>query len=451
MTPDPVSPKRGFPKFVKHALHKIAHRRHRRGLTDEEIADEYARRLHSRGILVTITSLIVLTIAAAVVLVPFAYMLLISLKGPAQVGNGNLFPEELIAYFRQDASWIQVQLGERQVVALNNLKAVPVLPAGSAPFAPWPEPKPLPQGVMFATTVSLERQSPVSPFVSALLELRGYHSPASSKNEPVIIYLPSDKPELWLPVEGNIVPRTFATVTARMLSNYRNLVYWDDLKQGNILAWVSKGYPRWYINSLFVAFVTVTIGLFFDSLAAFAFAKFQFPFKKALFALLVGTLMIPYPVTLVPTFFIFAKLDFYNTYAALIVPGIVSAFGIFLVRQYMEGIPDDMLHAARVDGASDFQLYRTIMLPTARPVLAALAVFRFIYQWNTYLYPLVLTNKDTMKTVQLGIATMEDVHGMVDYGMQMAGSTLAVVPILLVYMFMQKHFIAGITMGSAKG
>ncbi len=193
------------------------------------------------------------------------------------------------------------------------------------------------------------------------------------------------------------------------------------------------------------------LGVFLDSLAAFAFAKYEFPAKRLLFALLLATLMIPYPVTLVPTFFIFANLGFYNTYAALIVPGVVSAFGIFLVRQYMQNIPNEMIDAARVDGATDFQVYRRIILPAARPVLAALAVFRFIYQWNTYLYPLVLTNKDSMKTVQLGIATMEDMHGTVDYGMQMAGSALAVIPILLVYSFLQKHFIAGITMGSAKG
>jgi multiple sugar transport system permease protein len=236
-----------------------------------------------------------------------------------------------------------------------------------------------------------------------------------------------------------------------VLQNYRTLLQWDLLTNGNLLMWVSQQYPRWFINSLFVAISTVLLGVFLDSLAAFAFAKYEFPLKRVLFALLIGTLMIPYPVTLVPTFFIFAKLHFYNTYAALIVPGIVSAFGIFLVRQYMENIPDDMLAAARVDGASDFQVYRRIVLPAARPVLAALAVFRFIYQWNTYLYPLVLTNKDSMKTLQLGIATMEDMHGTVDYGMQMAGSAVAVIPILIVYAFMQKHFIAGITMGSAKG
>ena len=266
----------------------------------------------------------------------------------------------------------------------------------------------------------------------------------------IAVFLPGPN-QMWVPVEGRVRDRTLGNVASRLFDNYQRLLRWNTLKAGSVISWVQSGYPRWYFNSLFIAATTVLLGVFLDSLAAFGFAKFNFPLKRALFAILIATLMIPYPVTLVPTFFLFAKLGFYNTYLALIIPGIVSAFGIFLVRQYMETIPDDMLHAARVDGAGDFQVYWKVILPTARPVLAALAVFRFIFQWNTYLYPLVLTNKDSMKTVQLGIATMEDIHGTVDYGLQMAGSAMAVLPILLVYMFMQKHFIAGITMGSSKG
>jgi multiple sugar transport system permease protein len=226
---------------------------------------------------------------------------------------------------------------------------------------------------------------------------------------------------------------------------------WDRLESTGLLRWITTGYPRWFLNSLFVALSTVLLGLFFDSLAAFAFAKFDFPLRRPLFLLLLATIMIPYPVTLVPTFFLFAKMGFYNTYAALVVPGLVSAFGIFLVRQYIMTIPDDMLDAGRVDGASDFRLYMHIIVPTARPVLAALAVFRFIWQWNSYLYPLVLTNRDNMKTVQLGLSTIQDNYGMMDHGLQMAGAALAVVPILVVYSLMQKHFISGITLGSVKG
>lgn len=427
--------------------------KHERELSEESLADYHARRLHGHGILHKLTGLVVLTVAAAVVIIPFVYMLLISLKGPAQVGTGRVLPEELLAYARTRAAWIEVKLTEEQAVALNwlNESSIPVAPVGEAGYLPWQEPGLPPSSAIQARTISLERESAGNANHSALLELPDAERrfrPGSS----VYVFLPaSEDLREYLPVEGKIISRTFGAVMARVLNNYRILSGWDTLLSGRILDWVSTGYPRWYLNSLFVAISTVLLGVFFDSLAGFAFAKFNFPFKRFLFGLLLTTLLIPYPVTLVPTFFIFAELGFYNTYAALIVPGIVSAFGIFLVRQYMHNIPDEMIAAARVDGASDFQVYRKVILPTARPVLAALAVFRFIYQWNTYLYPLVLTNKDSMKTVQLGLATMEDIHGTVDYGLQMAGSALAVVPILLVYAFMQKHFIAGITLGGSKG
>jgi len=423
----------------------------REELSEEQLADLQAKHLHGHGILYKLTALLILTVAAMVVVIPFIYMLLISLKGPAQVGNGRVLPEELIAFFRSKAAWVEVILDPEEAVAVNQLSSVPVLLTDASHFGPWPEPRPLPGGVENATTVSLERQSAVTQTISVLLQVRETEQQLAPGTE-VTVFLPAkNQPFMWMPLEGRVIPRTLWSVLGRVLANYRVMTGWENLSSGHLLSWVSSGYPRWFINSLFVAISTVLLGLFFDSLAAFGFAKFEFPYKRPLFALLLATLMIPYPVTLVPTFFIFAELGFYNTYAALIVPGLVSAFGIFLVRQYMENIPDDMIAAARVDGASDFQVYRRVVLPTARPVLAALAVFRFIYQWNTYLYPLVLTNKDSMKTVQLGLATMEDMHGAVDYGLQMAGSALAVLPILIVYMFMQKHFIAGITLGSAKG
>ena len=424
----------------------------REELSEEKLADYHSQMLGGgRSIWFTLLAMGVLTVMATVVIIPFIYMLMISLKGPAQVGNGQLFPTELVSLFRKRTAWVKIPLNGQQAVAFNRATAIPVLPSTVAPYSPWPEPKALPAHTIDAQKISLERPDINQTALEALVEVSGPRATQLKNDEAVTAYLPAQQAGLWVPVEGNAVRHSTGAILSRLTRNYRETLEWNTLLQGNILKWVSTGYPRWFINSLFVAISTVFLGVFLDSLAAFAFAKYNFPLKRVLFALLVGTLMIPYPVTLVPTFFIFAKLGLYNTYAALIVPGVVSAFGIFLVRQYMENIPDDMIAAARVDGASDFQVYRRIVLPTARPVLAALAVFRFIYQWNTYLYPLVLTNKDSMKTLQLGIATMEDAHGVVDYGMQMAGSALAVVPILIVYAFMQKHFIAGITMGSAKG
>jgi ABC-type glycerol-3-phosphate transport system permease component len=417
-------------------------------LSEEQLADYHSNRLHKLTFSQTLASLLVLSIGAAVVILPFAYMLLISLKGPAEVGNGRLLPDELENFRTGRTAWIEVLLPAENAASVSDMNSIPVFPADAVTSAPTP-PGRLPTGIVSAKRLAIQRLDSDDNKIRLLLEAPD-PSGDLARGGAVNIYLPAAH-QTWQPVEGTVHRRTIMDVASRLLINYQRLLNWDMLQMGKLLDWLKGGYPRWYFNSLFVAVCTVVLGVFLDSLAAFGFAKFRFPFKRVLFALLIATLMIPYPVTLVPTFFLFAKLGFYNTYLALVIPGVVSAFGIFLVRQYMETIPDDMLDAARVDGAGDFQVYWKVVLPAARPVLAALAVFRFIFQWNSYLYPLVLTNKDSMKTVQLGIATMEDMHGTVDYGLQMAGSAMAVMPILVVYMFAQKHFIAGITMGSSKG
>lgn len=403
---------------------------------------------HRYGVAHTLAGFFILTFFATVVLAPFGYMLLISFKNESEMGSGRILPEQVAAFFRRgalDALWVEADLSKTQAATVA--KGVTAHAAPGYPITTNAVDS-LPRGAQKTKLISLSKAGNRSEVVRVLLEAHKTEF-AGRPEAGATIYVPTERGK-WEPVAAQPVKRSAINMLGRLVANYTSLIGWNDLRSGRILTWISAGYPRWYINSLFVAFATVALGLFFDSLAAFAFAKFNFPFRDALFALLIATIMIPPPVTLVPTFFIFAKMDLYNTYAALIIPGMVSAFGIFLVRQYMRSIPDDMLDAARVDGASDFSVYRHIVIPTARPVLAALAVFRFIWQWNTYLYPLVLTNKDSMKTIQLGLATMEDAHGTVDYGMQMAGAALAVIPILIVYAFMQKHFIAGITMGSVK-
>lgn len=407
-------------------------------------------RVGERTLVRTLLGFVLLTIFAAVVIVPFLYMLLISCKRPSELGNGRLLPDALRdmgSLRRKDLVWINAQLDEEQAVAINTRDEVPVGPLILTEVTSGTI-RQLPPSTLFAHKLSIERPSFSQHVIDLLLEAQDTTGALQLSAHPVVYYPTKDGG--WRSLPGNFAPRSVLTIADRLTGAYQTLINWPVLKSGNLVSWLSNGYPRWYINSLFVAICTVVLGLFFDSLAAFAFAKFNFPFRRSLFALLIATIMIPYPVTLVPTFFIFAKMGLYNTYLALIIPGLVSAFGIFLARQYIQTIPDDMIDAARVDGASDFKIYRHVILPTARPILAALAVFRFIYQWNTYLYPLVLTNRDSMKMVQLGLATMQDAYGTVDYGTQMAGAALAVIPILIVYAFMQRHFIAGITLGSVK-
>lgn len=403
-----------------------------------------------QGVGTSIASIVLLTLFSAVVIMPFIYMVSISLQSTSEVGRGEVMPQALrsLVEIRHDLAWIRVELTDEQSAALNKISEIPVVPRVQGTFIGSTVTR-LPDESVAGRVLALHKPGIESRFVETLIEVadrgRNFRSGVNAT-----VFYPGEIDGTWKAVSGQIVRRNLQNVLGRLFANYNSLVNWNDLRAGRLFRWLSAGYPRWYFNSLFVAVATVVLGVFFDSLAGFAFAKYEFPLRKPLFALLLGTIMIPYPVTLVPSFFIFAKLGLYNTYAALIVPGLVSAFGIFLVRQYVQGIPDDMLNAARVDGATDFGIYRHVILPTARPVLAALAVFRFIWQWNSYLYPLVLTNRDSMKTVQLGLATLQDHYGLVDHGVQMAGATLAIVPILVVYMFMQRHFIAGITLGSVK-
>lgn len=407
------------------------------------------------SLLRTVLGVLFLALFALAVVVPFVYMFLMSLKSPSEMGNGRWLPDALLDLLRLrkgEVVLLRVELSDEQLASLNTAPGAPFAPMLAAPppmldqmLVPT-----VPREALWARRVALEKPSAAARHVLALFELRDPEKKLR-RIDRFALLAPHPSGNAWQAIEAKRIPHSFSTLVGRLFVNYRALVRWDTLAEGRVLEWIARGYPRWYINSLVVAALTVVMGIFFDSLAGFAFAKFDFPLRRPLFAVLVATIMIPYPVTLVPSFFIFAKLGLYNTYAALIIPGLVSAFGIFLVRQYIQTIPDALVAAARADGASDFEVYRYVILPTARPVLAALAVFRFLWQWNSYLYPLILTNRDSMKTLQLGLATLQEAFGTLDYGLQMAGATLAVIPILVIYLFMQRHFIAGITMGSVKG
>lgn len=425
-------------------------------LREEREADEHARWPMSRSVVASLARGIVLTAMAVVVLVPFFYMLLISLKAPSEVGNRRLLPAGLESLLQPGSgrlAWVRSELTDEQAAVLAGAETLYVGPASASNFVARALPAP-PRGTVAARVLALDKPRTGEGIVSAILEAPDPEGLLAHASD-VSLFIPAPVAGTWMAVSATATERRVRDVVGRLFVNYRELLRWKEAfgPDGGLMAflrWTSHGYPRWFLNSLLVALTTVLLGVFFDSLAAFAFAKFNFPGRDILFAVLLLTVMIPYPVTLVPTFFIFAKLGLYNTYAALIIPGLVSAFGIFLVRQYLQSVPDDMIDAAHVDGAGDFNVYWHVILPTARPVLAALAVFRFIFQWNTYLYPLVLTNRDSMKTLQLGLATLEDAHGSIDYGLQMAGAAIAVVPVLVIYMFMQKHFISGITMGAVK-
>lgn len=415
------------------------------------------RRVHigEESLLRALLGMTFLTLFALGILVPFFYMVLVSLKSPAEMGNGRALPEALVDLFRMRPSstvLLRAHLSDEQLALLNTAPGAPYGPVLVAPPAMTAHMllPAIPRQAIWARRLAVEKPATAPHVVIALYELTDPEK-RLRRTESFVLLCPHPSGNAWMALPLERVPNTVKTLAERLLVNYRALINWETLAAGHLAEWVARGYPRWYFNSLLVAVATVVLGVFLDSLAGFAFAKFDFPLRRFLFGILVATLMVPFPVTLVPSFFIFAKLGLYNTYVALVVPGLVSAFGIFLVRQYVQTIPDDLLAAARADGASDWELYWYIVLPTARPVLAALAVLRFLWQWNSYLYPLVLTNRDSMKTLQLGLATLQESYSTLDYGVQMAGATLAVLPILGIYLLMQRHFLAGITMGSVKG
>lgn len=206
---------------------------------------------------------------------------------------------------------------------------------------------------------------------------------------------------------------------------------------------------RWFINSTVVAVVGTFFALLTSSTAGYVFARMNFPLRAVLFWSFVAALMIPTQVMLIPQYFLLARLDWLDTFQALILPGVTSAFGIFLIRQYLQSIPREFEESARVDGANEGQIYVSIMLPLMRPALATLATIQFINYWNEFLYPLVVTNSTNMRTLPVGLATLQTPSG----GLPevLAGTTIALIPVLILVPWLQRHLTGGMIMGGIKG
>jgi multiple sugar transport system permease protein len=221
----------------------------------------------------------------------------------------------------------------------------------------------------------------------------------------------------------------------------------------NFRAWLFDfNIVRPFFNSVFLAIVTVATTLLFSSMVGWALAKMKFPGKNAIIVVVLATMFVPGIVTLIPQFVLIANMGMVNTYWGLILPGMVGAFGVFLMRQFMLEIPDSLLDAARIDGAGEFRTFFQIVLPLCKAPLATLAIFTFMGSWNSFLWPLIISQDDSMYTLPVSLALFSSGtgdHG-ADYGLQMAGSFLIVVPILVLFIAMQKHFVQGITMTGIK-
>lgn len=225
----------------------------------------------------------------------------------------------------------------------------------------------------------------------------------------------------------------------------------DPIRIDNYInVWTDIPFFRYFMNTLLYA-VIVTIGqIATSSLAAYAFSKLRFPGKNAIFILFLTTMMVPWQAIMIPQFIVNRTLGLYNTPGALIFMNLFSAFGIFLLRQFMMGIPDEMSEAARIDGCSEIRNFAKIIFPLCKAGVATLTVFTFTFMWNDYLAPMIYLSDDKYKTLQLGLAGFRSLYK-TDYGLIMAGTVCSLIPIVIIYCVAQKYLIEGIAFSGLKG
>lgn len=208
-------------------------------------------------------------------------------------------------------------------------------------------------------------------------------------------------------------------------------------------------FARWYLNSVIVATITTVSVAFFDSLVGYILAKVQFKGREIIFFAILSSIMIPTEMLIIPWYIGATKLAITDTYLGVMFPGLITAFGIFLMRQFMDSIPSDLLDAGRIDGLGEFGIFWKIALPSVRPALAALCIFTFLGNWNAFLWPVIAIESPEMRTIPVGLSFFS-YENFNQYELVMAGATLAVVPVLIVFAIFQKQIIKGITLTGIK-
>ncbi len=221
------------------------------------------------------------------------------------------------------------------------------------------------------------------------------------------------------------------------LDNYRDL-------------FARAGMGRYLLNSFVVATAATLGSLVFNVMAGYAFAKLQFAGRERLFRWLVGALVIPAQVAMMPLFLELKTLGVVNTYAGVVLPSLAGIFGIYLVRQFARGIPDELLEAARVDGAGEATIFLRVVVPLLRPVIVSLAVFTFLAVWNDFMWPLIVLTDESHYTLPVALASLSREH-VQDNELMMAGSVVTTLPVLLLFLVLQRHYIAGLLAGGLKG
>lgn len=246
-------------------------------------------------------------------------------------------------------------------------------------------------------------------------------------------------PKAPIPPLADLIPRNAEGQVDFAVSNY-----------GFVLNHPTLPVRRFFLNSVFVTVAVVVAQLFFTSLAAYAFARLRFRGRETMFALFVGSMMFAGPVTQIPVFLMLMKLGWLDSYAALIVPGVSSAFSVFLLRQFFLQIPLELDEAARLDGASDFLIYSRVIMPLSKAALATASAFTFFGVWTDFFNPLIFTNSTEMRTLEVGLSIFKNSYGGTNWPLQMTAAVIVMTPLLIVFLFTQRYFTKGITLGSVK-
>ena len=244
----------------------------------------------------------------------------------------------------------------------------------------------------------------------------------------------------------------FATAirpTDQLFNGEFRLIPEDFLWNNFVVSWNKLSFGIYYVNSIAIAVIAVVVTVFINLLAGYTFAKYDFPGRNLLFFLLLSTLMIPIQVIMVPEFLIVAGLGWVNTWWGVLVPRSAEAFGIFMVRQFMVSIPDELIEASRLDGAGEFQIFRRVILPNAGPVIAVLTIFTFMWRWNDFSWPLVVLHDPASYTVPLGLNLMKGLY-FTDWTGIMSMSLVSILPMLVIFVFFQRYFVQGIASSGLK-
>ncbi|MDY6895393.1 MAG: carbohydrate ABC transporter permease [Thermotogota bacterium] len=212
----------------------------------------------------------------------------------------------------------------------------------------------------------------------------------------------------------------------------------------------NMNFGRPFLNSVIVSLSTTFLSVLIATMAGYGFAKFHFKNKNLLFLLILGTIMVPGQITMIPVFLLLSRMNLLNTYWGLILPAIANAFNIFFMRQYIMGVPDELIEAAKMDGAHEGWIFFRIILPLSRPAMAAITIFTFTGSWNNFLWPLIIATDESMYTLPVAVSVLGGQYTE-NIAMQMAGSVIVILPLIIVFLFTQRYFIKGISFTGMKG